>query len=67
MMTLSKIAIKFTQKCSNRLGPGKCCFVQLSLNEADIIKSSSILVYEVKMQNIYTCNEWLDAISIIRI
>jgi hypothetical protein len=37
------------------------CFLQLGLNEADTIKSSSILIYSNTEQRIYTQIGWLGA------
>jgi hypothetical protein len=37
-------------------------FVQLGLNEADTLKSSSILIYYWSEQCLYTQNDWHDAV-----
>ncbi len=38
-------------------------FVELGLNEVDTLKYSSILIYSIKVQSIYTQNGWYQAIS----
>ncbi len=39
-------------------------FVQLGLNEADTLESSSLLIYSHQEQSIYTQNEWHNAMVI---
>jgi hypothetical protein len=39
-------------------------FMQLGLNEADTLKSSSILIYSHQEQIVYTHSEWHDATAI---
>ncbi len=41
-------------------------FVQLGLNEADTLESTSILIYSHQKQSIYTQSEWHDAMVIKR-
>jgi hypothetical protein len=40
--------------------------VPLGLNEADVLKSSSILIYSHQEQSIYAQSEWHDAMLIKR-
>jgi hypothetical protein len=39
-------------------------FVQLGLNEADTLESTSILIYYPSEQSLYTQSDWHDAIVI---
>ncbi len=40
------------------------CFMQLGVNEAGTLKSSSILIYSHQEQSIYAQNEWYNAVVI---
>jgi hypothetical protein len=41
-------------------------FVQLGLNEADTLKSSSLLLYSISVKSIYTQKGWREAMLIER-
>ncbi len=55
----------FNSRCDNsRLCHAITNFVQLGFNEADPLKSSSILIYSHSELSIYTQSEWHDAVLI---
>ncbi len=55
-MSLSKSKCWYCNDCLHFLKRA----VPLALNEADTLKSSSILIYSRSGQNIYTQGDWLD-------
>ncbi len=57
-----KIIIYQSIQNNNKILEILTSFVQLGLNEADTLKSSSILIYSTSDQIIYTQNGWHKAV-----